>query len=1111
MKLKSLELLGFKSFCERTKIDFTDGITALVGPNGCGKTNIVEAVRWVLGELSPSLLRCEKMEDVIFSGASDKKALGVAEVTLIISNDDGEIPLDYSEVAITRRLYRSGESEYYINKNLCRLKDIHNLLLNTGVSHRTYSVFENAMIDRILSRDSTYKRLFFEEASKIAKYRERKNEALRKLEATETDIGNLQEVIAEAERYTSSLKRQANKARRYSELREKLSYMKASALKEHYAELKESIASNSKKFEQIKTEKSKLLEALDRNDQEIEELGSKSDLIEGSIEELECQLKAMDNSINTLEKDIVSYKERIKAERENLRRGKKELDSMMKLRQKASNSINSNQAKLNELKEEVEMIKDRLIEMEQKLTAMAEDNLVDTKDRLYERERKISKKVLELETALKNRKARIRSIESELKNASQHRENTLQAIENLKKSISELFSGEKELNRRIEKLEERKERVKKEIVQIERQLSKISAQLEAEISSPLFSIQSTHSILKDYLSIHTRYEKAIMGALGVRLMAPVVRNDDLPNIVKSLRAQKASRNVLLRPKTQSPIYPELPEGPGVIGRATDFVETQEEVKRVFEWLLFDYVVVSDLTVALKFSEIYPNLNFSTLTGDVLQSDGTVWTGLFKEEQRGALDDLRKTHASLNDEFLKIESELRSESKEYSNLQLSRARLEAERDRLLQESKKLEGQISALEYRFKNEEKEVDSLQKSLRKEKRQLSQLMEEIRNMETSLSTAGKDRETLITDRNELLIKLRVSEERMGTISNEIERDKTVLEETEGSIKNLEEELKNGTASVDGLEASLKEKFDQLESLINKRNNILERKSDSENEKTNLGERMEYLRERRKLIQTDLDRLNETMHQTELKLMELTRERSSLRDRTAEEFGIDLEQFEPEGTPDLQEIQKLENALQRIGIINPLAAEEYERERERLDFLRSQLNDLLLAKKYLLDTIALIDERATSQFKLTFKNVRNKFKAVFSKFFDGGVADLRLENDGDTFNSSIELVANPKGKKLKTLDSLSGGERTLVAIAFLFALYLCRPSPFCILDEIDATLDDANVARFLAFLKELSTNTQFLIVTHNKRTMESANSLYGITMEEPGVSKVVSVKLKGE
>ncbi len=1113
MQLKSLEMLGFKSFRNRTKVSFTDGITALVGPNGCGKTNIVDAVRWVLGELSPSMLRCDRMGDIIFSGASDKKELGVAEVTLTILNDDGEIPLDYSEIAITRKLYRSSESEYYINRKLCRLKDIHNLFLNTGISYRTYSMFENAMIDRILAKDPIHKRLFFEEASKIAKYRERKSEVLRKLETTENDVKNLKEVIAEAERYTSSLKRQASRARRHSEVKEELSFLKASSLKENYVKLKQQIASESKKLEQIKVQKNGLLETLNCDEQEMEEITPKSDSIETSTGKFQQELKKLDESLGGLEKDIISCKERIKAEKDKLKHTRKELDANIKAKERTADSVRSNRARLDQAGKELETCRRKLTEIEREIETMGESDLLETRDRLLKKESAISKRVMEFETSSDNRAARVRSIETDMESVSREQREARKSLDTWDKSISNLLSEEHTLKRRIDEVEEEKDSCGKEIAQLEGQLSRVSVQLNGKGLSPSPWIESSYAVLKDCISMDPRYERAIVGALGIRLMAPLIDSQkDLLKIVESLREQKASRSVLLRPSSQPATLQELPQEPSVRGKAIDFVKATDgvhEARRALEWLLADHVVVTNLTAALRLSEAYPNLSFSTLDGDVLQNDGTVWTGLFEKEQKDALEELRKTHATLSEHLSRIEPDFESLREEYSNIQLKRVRLETENNRLLSEREKLEKRVASLASDLSREKKEVSAVQKKLEKENKELSQARKEISDMELSLSSAGKDRETLQTERNDLLIELRVSEERISTLGREIERSKVLLKENKETLKELEENLSTSSNFLKELETKLGKRFDRIELLINRRNGALEEKNEAEKEKASLQERIGYLTERRKLIRNDVDRLGETSHQTEMKLMELTGKRTSLRDNTASEYGIDLEQFELTETPNPQKVEKLENSLRRLGVVNPLAMEEYEKEKERLDFLRTQLNDLTLAKKYLLDTITFIDERATSQFKETFAKVKRNFKTVFTKLFEGGVADLRLGNDSDVFCSSIELVANPRGKKLKSLDALSGGERALVAIAFLFSLYLCRPSPFCILDEIDAALDDANVVRFLAFLKELRANTQFLIVTHNKRTMEAANSLYGITMQDPGISKIVSVKLE--
>ncbi len=1112
MRLKSLEISGFKSFRNRTRINFTEGITALVGPNGCGKTNIVDAMRWVLGELSPSLMRCDKMADVIFSGASDKKPSGVAEVTLTLHNDDGDLPLDYSEVAITRRLYRSNESEYYINKESCRLKDIHNMLLNSGVSHKAYSVFENSMIDRVLARDPTYKRLFFEEASKVAKYRERKLEALRKLSATENDLINLKEVIAEAERYTSSLKRQASRTRRHTDLKQRLSLLKAAGLKGHYARLKHSIAATSERLEKDRTERKSLLDALSRGELEIQELKKESEEFDSSLTELACQLDAMDKTVSELEKDVLVCKERIRAEKEGFEKERKEFDANTSMKESLSSSIESNYALLEDITKELSLTRGRLHEAEDLLETIGQSDLYEQREQLSERVSSQSRAILEIEASLDARTKKVEALEGEMRSVREKRDAIVQALSTCETSIADLLTRDRDFGKKMRVLEEKTDRETDEISRFDEQVARISAQLSEKGLTPHPWIESTYSILRDHVKVDPEYDRAIRGALGIRLMAPIMRDsEDLLKTAGRLREEKIPRGALLHAKPKKPPIAPIPHAPWVIGRALDYVNATGEARSIVNWLLTDCIIVNDLSAAIAAATDFPNLSFVTLDGDLLERDGTLWAGLLSDEQKKKLTELSALRDNLKKNLSLLKSELKSVTEERSGHQIRRAELSSEKSRLSSEVKSLEQRTSSIASELAREKDEIASEEKELKTRKARSSRLRKELGRMDQSLSSERNDREALIGERNELRIKLGVAEEKSKAVRKEIERDKMTLKESQGELAELEDDIRKGTGRLEGLDKDLSGKFAQMESLINQRNEVLEKKNERESERTGLRERTAYLEEKQKLLRGDVDEIGERLHSSELRLVEFNTECTSLKERTAADFGVDLEEFEPKEIPDPDEIEKLELSLGRIGTVNPLAPEEYEEEKKRLDFLKNQLNDLEMAREYLLETIRVIDETATTQFKKTFSEVRENFKAVFTKLFDGGVAEMRLEDAQDVFNSSIEIVANPRGKNLKSLDALSGGERALVAIAFLFSLYLHRPSPFCILDEIDAALDDANVARFLGFLKELVARTQFLIVTHNKRSMEAANSLYGITMEVPGISKVVSVRLRDQ
>ncbi len=1188
MYISKLEIFGFKSFANKTVLTFQKGINGVVGPNGCGKTNIVDAIRWVLGEQKSSTLRSDKMENVIFNGTKKRKPLGMSEVSMTLVNDDGTLPTDYSEVTITRRIFRSGESEYLLNKNVCRLKDITNLFMDTGMATNAYSVIELKMVEGILNDKTGERRKMFEEAAGVNKYKHRRKLALKRLQEVKGDLTRVNDIVSEVEKTVRSLERQAKKADKYNALQ---------------AELREKeLIYSERRFSLLEFEIRKFKEKL-------EELKNERNLTDSSIREIEPELIALRNTIGEVERRLrikqqeigrtqekkheanrnisVAQERKISLER-NIERYEEEIEELQLQRAESLEEIEEAKKAIAELSDAINLLQMEINEqteiIEEKRNGLSElrADFTEKENELHNAEIKLNDKrneIASLEKTVAQRNERVDLLNAKISSLTDNIAKTIGFIEQLE---NEKISAEEtlaETERELSEKKAEKEKLEKQAAELrEKEMSEKSA-LEALkdkiefIQSLIDNLEGVSKGAKILIenSEWTDKEKTLFADVGnakdefrfalEAALKNVLNNllvEDLATLnsaveyLKNNNLGKASFYLLknlgsaqktffgklddyFREKKNKKIANEN----GYAGRAIDFIETEEKWRPYFEKILRNYAVAESLSAAIELVKKYPDFIFVTPEGDLVQADGIIEAGSLPklddsifgrrklvenlraeyETRAAALEDLRFEIAKTEEAASSIDLDSVSERgkrmvNEINNIEKQISRMEAERE-------KFEEQIEDARAEIQKETDAVNLLQEQaealaqelerMEKEKEELSLRIEEARDF---LTEKQKEFDELMKAQNERLVR---SERLSGTLRNE----RNNLESAENQVKKIDatlERLKNliekSREEIAAVEILIDDSSRELEEANDELNVLREERIKIENELREIKEKSSEFENTLQSLRHKRTSVSDKIHEIEMSLSKLEFERNGLVEHIKEEYSVQLEYKEFEDNEDYdfqsvhEEVMRLKNQIKNLGPINLLAFSEYEEEKERLDFLLTQRNDLLESEKDLIKTIEEINEKAQTQFMEIFEQIRENFKINFRTLFDpGDEADLVMEENDDPLEAKIEIIAKPKGKRPTTIDLLSQGEKTLTATALLFAFYLVKPSPFCILDEVDAPLDDANIDRFTRLLKKFVERTQFIIVTHNKRTMEAADAMYGVTMVEDGVSKLAAIK----
>ena len=1184
MYLKKLEAHGFKSFADKIEIDFKNGITGIVGPNGSGKSNVIDSVRWVLGEQSPKTLRGSRMEDIIFNGTSHRKPLGMAEVSLTFNNSQGFLPIDYSEVTITRRLYRSGESEYLINKVPCRLKDIRELLMDTGIGIDGYSLIGQGQIDSILSNKPDDRRQIFEEAAGIVKFKSRKIEAERKLDNTNQNLIRIEDILGELESRVEPLKKQSEKAKAFLELSEELKDLEINMFLRDIDDVKRKLKAEEEQLNIVETQHSNYLVKREGLGNDHLECQNKIEGLQNDIQDMKENYFEIINTTKKLEGDKVLYEEKIQNIENNISRIKGEIDSISIQDKDINIQLSSlltesdelenllsenNELLLNENKKSQDMI--RFITTHQEKSEDYKSKVIEVLNSISSSKSEINS----INAIKKNIVNRIQKIEDERHNLlDSERENleNLRLIEDeidkIKNSLKaktlekeDLIAENNKYNNEYQTLLKTYESERNNLrdLQSERRLleamDKSYEGFSASVRKTLQLCQDqrgigkgVHGVVAELMSIPKEYEIAMEVALGYSMQNIVCNaEDDAKAIIKYLKENNLGRvtflplsNVHSRQRDQE-INFKVKDFKGYIGVASNLISCSKQYNSLFHYLLGKTLIVDNIDSALKISKLVRKFKIVTLEGDVINPGGTITGGSYKSKISNVFSRKRKL-VELGSKVSKLNNLVNQyghDLKEYkNNLEDINEKLKinssaAENIRLMLIKK--ENILSNIKNQGHSLNLSMETLKKELEELKGELSDMEETVVKKQSLISSLKsesieaekniKDIEVLIEEKqresnslNEYITSIKVNlaseKEKRDNVLKEISRIKSTINVWKDNKINKENEL----SKLEAEKESYMENLDSIIISIND-NEILSKQIDYnvkkfDEEKNIWNEKNKDLIEKIEVIDTALNDLKESLHKIEVRRTRLELQYDNYIKKIWEKYELsymdslnykkDIGDFNDAS----KRISHLNREIKKLGEVSLASIKEYEEVSERYSFLKSQKEDLIKAKESLKQVILELENTMKKQFIKSFHEINENFSVIFKELFSGGKAKLELEEDGNVLEGKIEIIAQPPGKKLQNLSLLSGGERALTAIALLFSILRTKPTPFCILDEIEAALDDVNIFRFADFLKEFTKNSQFIIITHRKGTMEIIDYLYGITMQEYGVSKVVSVKL---
>ncbi|MFM2297598.1 MAG: chromosome segregation protein [Verrucomicrobiota bacterium] len=1239
MYLKSLEIHGFKSFADKTIFEFATGVTGIVGPNGCGKSNVVDAIRWVLGETSAKALRGGEMADVIFNGTEKRKAQGMAEVTLTMADCEESLKVDYNEVSITRRVFRDGKSEYRINNTLCRLKDIHDLFMDTGIGRTAYSIMAQGQIDQILSSKPEERRAVFEEAAGITKYKREKKEAMRKLEYTEANLLRVSDVLAEQERRMNSLRRQVAKARRYQALAidvkildTHLSHKKFLELSAELGELKTSIHSLDVKETEIESQ-------IPGKEELVAEARAIARGFESELAELRQRLNEHRNQLTSAQGRVAFNAER-KAELDG--RIRQNLEDVEDTRQK----LTQQEFAFQNCHAELETLTKRIIEREMEVEAHEERTLAakSRREGIEAALRESRYEANKTQTIIASSQAKIESSVAQMEGNRDRARQLSDEEQRLRVTLEELRSEESRVVQELEQHVGSQVALEEEFQSAERSFQHLrgdldSTRIHAAETHKLFAQRSSrlevvsqlvksgegfekgtrevltglgapdqfaagvHGVIASFLEADATCARAIEAALGANVQAVLVSDEAMATaVIDRLTAQKLGKAAIIPQSfvgsslgTQMEAVPE-----GAIAWALDRVKADARVTAVVETLLDRVLIVPDLPTALRLRKGMTDATFATLQGELIKPEGTISGGASGEASNSLLERQNEVR-DLTAEVERLAQEDEACRVKLAELEAAldrqREAVEVARDRLQRqkvEISTLQGQLSlakreveSFETKLQNviwergelekrEQIAADSragLEEELQSARIRLEALDADQRRLQTELDSSLRDEAELASILNEMRtslavdrrakqaaeeqqkpMELRLAELRELSMRREAEIEQFTqrIEAAVAENARLAEEIETHSAEAEDLQTELNSRSSGREAIMQRIDEAEAQLSEIRRQHARFAEQRGREEVAATKIELRVDSLVQTTrerHQVELgafepdahALLQCIAQQKALQKEGARRIVTENEEGEDEpdvvvyneagnsraishdkptvlpgemeGEPDWDFVESiivdLKRRLDSMGPVNLDAIEEYEELEERFNFMRSEHDDLVNAKTELLSIIERINEETQRRFSETFAQVRVNFKEMFKELFgETGKADLLLVDENDPLESGIEVIAKPPGKKLQSITLLSGGERSMTAVALLFSIYMIKPSPFCVLDELDAPLDESNINRFVRVLDRFIDNSQFIIVTHSKRTMARADVMYGVTMEEFGVSKPVGMRL---
>ena len=1181
MYLKRLELQGFKSFADKTVLEFMPGITSVIGPNGSGKSNISDAIRWVLGEQSMKSLRGAKSNDIIFAGTQNRKSLGFAEASLVFDNEDGTLPIEYAEVTVTRKIYRSGETGYYINKVPCRLKDILELFMDTGIGKDGYSIIGQGKIDEILSNKSEDRRHIFEEAAGIVKYRTRKAESEKKLEHTKLNLLRINDILTEIESNIEPLQQQAEKAKKYLNLKEELKSIEIGLFVYNIEKYKQTL-------EEIINDEDIMKSTCNQEEGKLERIKALKEELKTQIDEITEKIESMQNigfesqkEIEQLNSNISVCNTRIENNKENKTRFEKEIEEIKTKITSLEEEIKQKQAKKDNLKENRKKFEKELEEKQAELDKLT-SKLSKKEIEIEEHKKKVEEntdKRYELQSDISTQNANAESLEKRKQQIKQEITTNISELDSARLRKDEISKGfyEAESKRNsivssLEKIEKQKEEASTKIKEYDTNINNLYSEMRIKDSRHKFLVETEkekegyiksvksllndcenikdlgkgmHGVLANIISVPKEYETAIEMCLGASLQNVVTETEeDAKRLIEHLRKNNLGRASFL-PITSvkgKKLENFKAKEKGIIGVASDLVQFNKKYEQIILNLLGRTVIVDNMETAIKVAK-QNNYSFRIITieGDLINPSGAITGGSVAKKTVNILGRGREIE-SLEKEINKIKQKiekLEKEKEEYVNSQ----------EDLLEEVSSLEKALQEIDITYATEKQKVVAINENIERIEKRLSKLKEETVNIdnqkieieekkktdEEQISTINEENEKLtniinefaelnkddqkyIDDLNFDITNLKISvssfdesetsiNEISDMINNDIENNKKSMENKEKQIQQIEEDNKELEKNIEETKQKIEEVKKQVQTSGQTINNLKEERT-QKNEK--LANKETELNDQFKIIED----LKSQMAKMEAKKSKTEEDLNAVINKLWEEYELTPNTIKEYQKPDnialtQKKVNNLRADIRDLGSVNVDSIEEYKTLKERYDFMCEQRLDLENTMSKLRKMIQEMTEVMKEQFKTQFEIINKNFGEVFRELFGGGKAELILADEENILECGIDITVQPPGKKLQNMMLLSGGEKAFTAIALLFAILKINPAPFCVLDEIEAALDDVNVFRYAEYLKKFSKDTQFLVITHRKGTMEAADTVYGITMEENGISKLLSMKLK--
>jgi len=1192
-RLKSLELQGIKTFATISRLEFPGQITAIVGPNGSGKSNIADSIRWVLGEQSFSTLRAKRTEDMIFAGSQQRSRAGMASTTITFDNEDGWLPIDYSEVSISRRAYRDGQNEYLLNGQKVRLKDISELLSQTGLSERTYTIIGQGLVDVALALKPDERRKLFEEAAGIGLYRSRKEEALRRLESTRKNLDRVLDIMTEIRPRLRSLERQAGRFMEFERLRTDLELLLREWYGFHWHQKQQDLRNAKNTYLDLEKRLNDLRQKYDESQNKVEEAREALHVNRRALETAHRESSELHQTLEQVSREIAIIDER---ERSNAhQKGNLEIDianvqeeisGLIGQKQSYEDEIVSRQASYEAAQSEVQKINSQLSQVtsEREIRQQELNGIRKARIELETKKVHLSAKLDELShrtRSLENEKTKIQEAVASLETERAEIQNALGVIERdfseAEKSLQDILYNLKTRSQSLDSLKTDRLKLDSQIADYETKLTKLQAQLDvlnqAEAALSGYSEGSKNVVefsekgqlpkgiepLSKHLVIDEKFEKAISVALGELTDLLVVPSGGKDVVIEYLEKKENDRVVLVtldHVSKQSSSDRHSP-GNGLIGYASDLIEADPEYRELAEKLFSDILIVEDRRSAMKLMpKLKPYERVVTLNGVAFQANGIMILG---QNPSGKRLGRTRRQGEMRKEIADLESLLDELHQKRESIIQSMDGVQADLSQIEQEVQRTTSDKNQLAHKLSSNQDTLSRLEEQKRWHDEQLNRVVQSIQNTQVDIETGKVEIASFTKEIDSLLEKEAILDQVLEDIpvfdlQQERNHWQTHLAIAENALETARQRFEEFNKRIDDAQKRLQTYQDRLSGLQQNKGEIDQNKALLREKEAEISAEIDKIKSEKisplaasndefeKMVSA-VEKLETHSHQQVLSAerhftqaqIELSRREDQLthlRERIESDFGLVSFDYEPkidgptplplgdeliEQLPNVQvipetietDINRLKGQIRRIGAINPEAKQEYLEVKERFEFLTNQINDLEKATKDLNEVIEKLDSLMERDFIATFKSVNQEFSAYFARLFNGGEAKLLFSDEQNPVEGGIDIEARLPGRRRQELALLSGGERSLTAVALIFALLKVSPTPFCVMDEVDAMLDESNVGRFIDLLKELSKNTQFVIITHNRNTVQAADVIYGVTMGRDSTSQMISLKLE--